>query len=240
MSRPRRLALLVVLVLLGAIAQPALAAQLAGETWTSQTYGFTVSWAGTEWQADPSGTLTAVGPERLDRLHLINGVSSLYFEGATRYEGDLSACVAAEANLLSEESGVTEIRPYVDEDGVQFVASGPDAEAAAFALTLSAPGQEIDLVDYVECRTLIPGRAVLVITLVTAPDVFKSEMAAAQPVIDSIEMGVEAPSNPLEAYGGWLAAATARPSIAGPLSGDLAFAPGQLAVARAGVDAPDA
>lgn len=50
--------------------------QLSGDEWTSPTYGFSVSWAGTDWEPDANAMLTAVGPEKLDRLHLINGVSS--------------------------------------------------------------------------------------------------------------------------------------------------------------------
>ena len=235
----RSLSALVVALLLLTSAAAELFAQIEGERWTSPTYGFSVSWAGTEWQPDPEGTLTAVGPERLDRLHLLNGVSSLYFEGATRYQGDLSACVAEEANLLAQETGVSEIRPYRDEEGVQLVADGPNSSAAAFTLTLSIGDHEVELVDYVECRTLTPGQAVLIITLVTQPPGFDQELAAAQTVIDTIELPAESPLDPLAAYGGWLAAAQERPSIAGPLSGELAFGPDTLGVERAGVDAPD-
>ncbi|HKG28191.1 MAG TPA: hypothetical protein VKB01_03580, partial [Thermomicrobiales bacterium] len=234
----RSLSALVVALLLLTSATGILA-QIEGESWTSPTYGFSVSWAGTEWQPDPEGTLTAVGPERLDRVHLLNGVSSLYFEGATRYQGDLNACVAEEANLLAQETGVSEIRPYRDEEGVQLVANGPNSSAAAFTLTLSIGDQEAELVDYVECRTLIPGQAVLVITLVTQPPVFDQELAAAQSVIDTIALPEEPSLDPLAAYGGWLAAAQERPSIAGPLTGELTFGPDALGVARAGVDAPD-
>ena len=239
MSITRSLFALVAALLLLTAAVPRIFAQIEGDTWTSPTYGFSISWAGTTWQPDPAGTLTAVGPERLDRIHLLNGVSSLYFEGATRYQGDLSACVAEEANLLSQETGVSEIRPYRDEEGVQLIADGPDSSAAAFTLTLSIGDQEVELVDYVECRTLIPGQAVLIITLVTEPDVFDEQLAAAQAVIDTIEQSEEPPLDPLAAYGGWLAAAQQRPSIAGPLSGEIAFGPGSLGVERAGVDAAD-
>jgi hypothetical protein len=235
----RTLSALVVAVLLLASAAAGILAQVEGESWTSPTYGFRISWAGTEWQPDPAGTLTAVGPERLDRIHLLNGVSSLYFEGATRYQGDLTACVAEEANLLAQETGVSEIRPYRDEEGVQLIADGPNSSAAAFTLTLSIGDQEVELVDYVECRTLIPGQAVLIITLVTEPPTFDQELAAAQTVIDTITLSEEPPLDPLAAYGGWLAAAQEQSSIAGPLSGELAFGPGSLAVERAGVDAPD-
>ena len=235
----RSLSALVVALLLLTSAAAGILAQIEGESWTSPTYGFSVSWAGTEWQPDPEGTLTAVGPERLDRVHLLNGVSSLYFEGATRYQGDLTACVAEEANLLAQETGVSEIRPYRDEEGVQLVADGPNSSAAAFTLTLSIGDQEVELVDYVECRTLIPGQAVLIITLVTQPPVFDQELAAAQTVIDTIVLAEEPPLDPLAAYGGWLAAAQERPSIAGPLSGELTFGPDSLGVERAGVDAPD-
>lgn len=239
MRLKRSLSALVVAVLLLTSGAAGIFAQIEGESWTSPTYGFSVSWAGTEWQPDPEGTLTAVGPERLDRLHLLNGVSSLYFEGATRYQGDLPACVAEEANLLAQETGVSEIRPYRDDEGVQLVADGPNSSAAAFTLTLSIGDQEVELVDYVECRTLIPGKAVLIVTLVTEPSGFVQELAAAQTVIDTIELPEEPPLDPLAAYGGWLAAAQTRPSIAGPLSGELAFGPDALGVERAGVDAPD-
>jgi hypothetical protein len=235
----RSLSALVVAVLFLTSAAAGIVAQIEGERWTSPTYGFSISWAGTEWQPDPAGTLTAVGPERLDRIHLLNGVSSLYFEGATRYQGDLTACVAEEANLLAQETGVSEIRPYRDEEGVQLIADGPNSSAAAFTLTLSIGDQEVELVDYVECRTLIPGQAVLIITLVTEPPSFDQELAAAQTVIDTVVLSEEPPLDPLAAYGGWLVAAQEQPSIAGPLSGELTFGPGSLGVERAGVDAPD-
>jgi hypothetical protein len=214
-------------------------AQVVGSAWTSPTYGFSVSWTGTDWQDDPESGLTAVGPERLDRLHLINGVSSLYFEGATRYQGGLSSCVAEEANILSQEPGVSDVRPYQDENGVQLQADGPNASAAAFNLSLDVNGQQMELVDYVECRPLIPGKAVLIITLITEPTGFDQELASAQEVIDSITLAENIPANPLEAYGGWVAKAQEQPSIAGPLSGDLFFGPGMLGLARTGVEAPD-
>ena len=235
----RRILAPVAVLLLLLAAAPGLAAQFEGESWTSPTYGFSLSWAGTDWLPQPEGTLVAVGAERLDRIHLVNGISSLYVEGATRYAGNLSSCVAEEANLLGQETGVTEIRPYRDDDGVQLVADGSDASAAAFTLTLAVGDQEVHLVDYVECRTLIPGEAVLIITLVTEPPTFRSELASAQQVIETITLGSEAPIDPLAAYGGWLAAAQARPSIAGPLSGEIAFGPELVGVERAGVDVPD-
>ena len=107
----RTLSLLLVPLLL-LLHAPFSLAQIEGETWTSPTYGFSVSWAGTNWEPDNNATLAAVGSEHLDRLHLIDGVSSLYFEGAARYEGDLLSCVGEEANLLAAEAGVSEIKPY--------------------------------------------------------------------------------------------------------------------------------
>lgn len=239
MPKARRLLAPLVALLVFASAAPGSAAQIAGETFTSPTYGFSISWAGTDWQPDPEGTLVAVGPERLDRIHLVNGTSSLYIEGATRYEGNLSSCVAEEANLLGQETGVTEIRPYRDDDGAPFVADGPDASAAAFTLTLGVGDQELELIDYVECRTLIPGEAVLIVTLVTEPALFRDEREAAQPVLDSITLGEALPPDPLMAFGGWKAAAQDQGDHVGPFSGDLTFGPDTLAVERAGVDLPD-
>lgn len=234
----RTLSLLLVPLLL-LLHAPFSLAQIEGETWTSPTYGFSVSWSGTSWEPDNNATLAAVGPEHLDRLHLIDGISSLYFEGAARYEGDLLSCVGEEANLLAEEAGVTEIKPYRLDDVADLVASGPRSEAAAFMLKLDVGGDAIDLVDYVECRELIPGEAVLVITLVSEPRTFKRELEAAQPVVDTIAFAGEQTLDPLAAYGDLISAATAAPSLAGPLSGEIESGPGVLGVKRAGVDAPD-
>lgn len=213
--------------------------QLSGDEWTSPTYGFGVSWAGTDWEPDANAMLTAVGPEKLDRLHLINGVSSLYVEGATRYEGSLPACVETEAALLAQEGGVTNIRTFEDEDGTQLIADGPNVSSRAFQLTLETGGEPLELVDYIECRVLVPGESVLIITLVAEPDNFWDEMALAQPVMDSITIPGGGPYNPLQVYGGLLEAAQSQPSVAGPRSGEVAFGPGELGVERLGVQEAD-
>ncbi|MFN8663901.1 MAG: hypothetical protein U0075_18550 [Thermomicrobiales bacterium] len=214
-------------------------AQLSGDEWTSPTYGFSVSWAGTDWEPDANAMLTAVGPEKLDRLHLINGVSSLYVEGATRYEGSLPACVETEAALLAQEAGVSNVRTFEDENGVPLIADGPNASSIAFQLTLDAGGQDLELVDYIECRVLVPGESVLIITLVAEPDNFRDQMSLAQPVIDSIEIPGGGQNSPLQAYGELLAAAQGQPSLAGPSSGEVAFGPGELGVERLGVHEAD-
>lgn len=213
--------------------------QISGDGWTSPTYGFTVSWTGTDWEPDANAMLTAVGPEKLDRLHLINGVSSLYVEGATRYEGSLPACVETEAALLAQEGGVSNIRPFEDKGGAPLVADGPNVSSRAFQLTLDSGGEDLELVDYIECRVLVPGESVLIITLVAEPDNFWDQMALSQPVMDSIVIPGGVQNTPLEVYGGLLEAAQSQPSLAGPRSGEVAFGPGELGVERLGVNEAD-
>lgn len=236
---PRSLAALLVLAMVMQAMVTGTAAQIEGSRWTAPTYGFTVSWAGTGWDADPAGTLAGVGPERLDRLHLINGVSSLYFEGATRYAGDLDACIAEEANILSREPGVSGVRPLLEHNGEPIVPLADGAIAAAFTLSLDAGGQQLELIDFLECRELIPGEAVLVITLVADAAQFESEFASAVSVAESITLAADVQLSPITAYGSLIASALAEPSLAGPESGELAFGPGTLAVSRLGVDTAD-
>ncbi|MFT4039061.1 MAG: hypothetical protein QM692_12825, partial [Thermomicrobiales bacterium] len=213
--------------------------QLSGEGWVSPTYGFSVSWAGTNWEPDANAMLTGVGPEKLDRLHLINGESSLYIEGVTRYSGNLSACIDAEAKMLGQEAGVTDLRPYIDENGSPYMADGPNGSAAAFQLTLDAGGQNIDLVDYLECRTLVPGESVLIVTLIAETPEFTRELAEIQPVLATIEIPGGGNANALEAYGRLLAAAQSQPSLTGPRAGEVAFDAGQLGAERLGVNEAD-
>jgi hypothetical protein len=139
-------------------ATPAVQSGVHGNAYISPTFGYTLSW-------DPS--IWSVKDERLlegyDGLELGTDRSNLFVEGMNDYAGDPTACVADARQQLASRQGISAIsdfqgpgRPVQDVDGaksylVGYVAKLPD-------------GSTTSIVEFVQCRTLVPGQAVLELT----------------------------------------------------------------------------
>ncbi|HEU0115652.1 MAG TPA: hypothetical protein VFQ80_13290 [Thermomicrobiales bacterium] len=133
-----------------------------GNAYISPTFGFTLAWDPKVW---------AVKDERLlqgyDGLELGTDRSNLFVEGISDYAGDPAACLADARQQISGRSGISAIsdfqgpgRPIQDTDGaksllVGYVAKLPDGSSAS-------------IVEFVQCRTLVPGQAVLELTWQTS------------------------------------------------------------------------
>lgn len=211
-----------VLALIGSMLAPALAAAQDDASWTSPTHGFSVSWDPTEWQEQTDAGLVAAGPDELDRLLLFNGAASLYVEGARRYDGVAGDCVRGELDLMAQDPAVNNVSDRTD-----LAADGPDASAGAIELTLAPPsGSPVRLVDYVFCTRNGPD-SVAIVTIVSERALFPQQLAAAQPVIDSLVLAGAEPGLaidvPVDAdtFAEWVAIGTGPAPIAGPVMGSL-------------------
>lgn len=164
-------------------------------TYTSPTYGFSVEWDEDVWTADPDGEVIDDGADGLDRLRLTHQdddgfYSSFYVEGKEDYDGDTTDCLEGEADLLSSENAVVDFAPYEDEDGDPIEGEADSGgEFAVFVATIETEdGDEVDLIEHVECQTLEEGESVVVFTLLTTEDIYEDELDAALEVIDSLEI----------------------------------------------------
>lgn len=246
----RRVPLLVVaiLALVGSLLAPALApvpaaAQDDEATWTSPTYGFSVSWDPSLWEEQADDELVAAGPDELDRLLLFNGAASLYVEGVRRYDGVAGDCVRGELDVLSQDPSISNVLDRPD-----LAADGPDASAGGIELTLTtSDGSPVRLVDYVFCMRNGPD-SVVIVTIVTERSLIAEQLAAAQPVIDSIVLagaasGLDDGGVPIDAdtFAEWVALGSASAPIAGPVAGALVPEPSaqSAALVAAGVSEAD-
>jgi hypothetical protein len=153
-----------------AAASPAAKSGVHGNAYTSPTFGYTLSW-------DPS--IWAVKAERLiegyDGLELGSDRSNVFVEGMNDYGGDVAACLADARQQIASRQGVGPIsdfqgpgRPIPDTNGaksflVGYVAKFPD-------------GSSQTIVEYVQCRTIVPGAAVLELTWQTLDTTYAQQL----------------------------------------------------------------
>ncbi|HEX5499970.1 MAG TPA: hypothetical protein VFX03_12120, partial [Thermomicrobiales bacterium] len=239
-SRARLVSVLPLLIALLVGGWAPTAAQIQGSAYTSPTYGYSVSWNPQIWTADPTATLAAAGPDALDRLLLYNNNGTLYIEGSRRYGGDPNACVAGEAQALGSESGVSGFAPLKGSNGQPIAGAQNGAAFAAFTATLTTPnGTNVDVGDYIECRTLVAGESVIVSTVVAPIDQLPQQVQMARPVIDSIALPASGQLPAPQVFANLKAEAIKQASVAGPLAGPVPLAAGTLDKILAHVDLTD-
>ena len=151
-----------------------------GNRYVSPTFGYSVSWG------DAWSVAEEFSESGFDLLELETRDGILWLEGQTDFGGDAAACLADAASSLDNEPGVENFAP-VAEDGTP-VAGGDESRAFAtysYDLTFD-DGTSAAAMAYLECRTIIPGEAVLEITHVAGSEVYAAEAAAAREVLATL------------------------------------------------------
>jgi len=217
----------VVMVVAGALDAQGAVARQSTEVYESPTYGFSVEWDPTRFEADPESQLTAVGPNQLDRLVLFGDGSTLYVEGLTNYDGVASTCADGEINALSAVEGVTDVVRLPKRD-----ADGPGAAARAMELTvIGEDGSPLRVADYVYCVSL-SDRAVAIFTLVTLAENLDAQLDLTEPIMTSLQLGKAPDSRTMtdastaadaSLLSEMLESSMSGPALAGPVSGEDAL-----------------
>lgn len=162
---------------------------LDAESYVSPTYGFELGWSGTGFDAITEEEEVNALPDdlALDRLLLFQPGAKLYIEGRNDYDGDAARCIETESDILAFHDGVSEFEPVENERGFPEAGeTGAGGEYATYRLTQEQDGETITRIAYVECRTLVEGEAVMVISLYAREASYDAGWEAATAVIDSI------------------------------------------------------
>jgi hypothetical protein len=132
---------------------------MVGTAYTSPTYGFSL-----EWDEPWLATGEEAGVER-DALVLSSGISAVRVEAGPGARGDAARCVQEATAQRRSESGVSGVGLLPGSDG-QVLRGGDRSRAyVVFGFTHTwATGETDDRVRRLECRTLVPGEAVLLIS----------------------------------------------------------------------------
>jgi hypothetical protein len=175
-ARVRIASLLAIAILLG---MPALSLSresrgLHDQAYTSPTWGYHVRWYGDEW---------AVGEESseagTDALWLSDRAGNVVgFSGVTAYGGDAATCLEQRIAELEALPGAADVEIVSDEAGTLQLQQNSWWSWAIMLVRLPTADQEqlVDHVVYLDCRTLVPGSAVLMRTLAGPVATFEASM----------------------------------------------------------------
>lgn len=158
---------------------------VVGSSWTGPSWGVGISWDPSVWTVEAEFIDTGY-----DGVQLGTPLSTVYVEAYERFGGDAAACLAdAEAEIAARE-GVTEVLPLSGRPLP--VPENVRGESALFGLTLTLEdGAVFRGVEFVECRTIIPGTTVMEITWQTITETFNQDF----PNVETLLAAITVPSN---------------------------------------------
>ena len=130
-------------------APEAQARDIAGNTYTSPRFGYSLTW-------DSSWLVMSEISEEVDRLELTNGISFASLTGSEGFGGNAQIATTIISAAFAQQDGAF--------DFVILESGGDDARhfvTASMTITFE-DGTSMALTAYVEARTLIPGEAVVI------------------------------------------------------------------------------
>ncbi|MDQ3043857.1 MAG: hypothetical protein M3R06_01720, partial [Chloroflexota bacterium] len=164
--------------------QPAADAGVDSNSYTSPTYGFTLTWNQAIW-----GVSDVVSQDGFDQLLLTNGPSSVYIEGYADGAGDPTACLTENITALREVEGVSDYTLREDSAGRPLAGGDSTRAFATYDLTYINPaGGRVGFVNFVECRALVPGESVVVVTLFVSAEDYESELPLVEDILAALTL----------------------------------------------------
>ena len=155
-----------------------------GNSYTSPDHGFSLSWDD-EWDA-----IAAIGADGYNELRLTSSTGSLTIQAGSFYDGDPDTCLQGESDYFgNDDPKIKEWAPALDADGNVITHSADRVAYGVFTLQYGSEDTGfVDLVDYIECRSLVPGETTLEILASTTPDQYEAHIAAVLDITNAIEM----------------------------------------------------
>ncbi len=152
-----------------------------GSTYVGPTYGFRVSWDKDLWSVEEEAN-----EQDYDGLQIGTDRTSVFLEGYTGFRGDADACLADAAQQLKEYDKISDFRRARGTD-LPETGGGGDAAAQLYRYTVELDdGSTADVLEYIECRTLVADEAVLEITARVGADYYEDELPAIEDLLTSL------------------------------------------------------
>src|SRR4051812_80063 len=160
---------------------------VSGSSWQGPNFGVRIHWDPAVWSVEAESI-----DEGYDGLQIGTPISTVFLEAYDGFAGDAAACLAAAEQEIRDREGISEVVPLTDRQLP--VAEDVRGAAGLFGLTATLPdGTPYRGVEYVECRTVRPGEAVLEITWQVVTQAFNEDFANVEELLAAIEMPAESP-----------------------------------------------
>jgi hypothetical protein len=161
---------------------------IVGDSWQGPNFGMRLAWDRVVWSVE--GELVE---NRYDGLQIGTPISTVFVEAYDGFEGDADACLADAERELGERESVSELQPLT---GRSLPETGAEPGAAQLfgLVATTADGSSFRAVEYVECRTLIPGSTVLELTWQTAASAYNQELPLVESLLATLKIPELAPA----------------------------------------------
>lgn len=153
-----------------------------GASWLGPTWGLGVTWDPAIWNVE-----NELLDDAYDGLQIGTPRSTVFFEAYEGFDGDAGSCLAAAEQEIRDRESVSEVarldgRPLPD------VAPGRRPHQLFGVVATMPDGALYRGVEYVECRTLVPGLAVAELTWQTAASNFNAELPLVEALLTALDL----------------------------------------------------
>ncbi len=155
----------------------ATSAQVDGTTYIDPTYGYSLSWDDGVW---------SVSDDARGDLALESDLVQVFFQSGQFYDGDAVACRDDLVQRLPNDPTVETVEPFTDGDSLESDETTRAWSTLAVGLSGSDDEDEREVVERIECRTLVPGEAVLAITWLGSLDAASEVLEGAESLLDDL------------------------------------------------------
>ncbi len=179
-----------------------------GTTYTSPQHGYSFSWNGSVWNVPAGGELSK-SDQAFDSLELDAPTGLTYIYAFDGYAGNAATCLQGESDFYAtQDPSVTGWTPAKDANGdpltevtgttsawgvfnLDFQNSDPTSAtrvATPAGTGASNASNAVPLTDYIECRTLVPGKSILIIFASASRASYNDHIDRVQTVLDTISI----------------------------------------------------
>jgi hypothetical protein len=153
---------------------------VSGNAWEGPNWGVRLTWDAAEWAVEAEQIVPGY-----DGLQIGTPRTTVFIEAYDGYGGDADACLADAEQEIRQREGVSEVVPLANRPlPVPEEARGP---AQLFGVTAAlVDGTTYRGVEYVECRTVVPGTAVVEITWQAVVSVFNQDLPLVTDLLASL------------------------------------------------------
>jgi hypothetical protein len=161
-----------------------------GTTYTSPSFGFSVSWDGAVWTVPEDAEYSEPG---YDSLQLIAPTGPVWISGWQAYDGNAATCLAGEQTYYNDpEAGISDWQVAVDANGVELTGTTDTSAWGVFTNVYTDPDNPsappVNYVDYIECVSLGDGESVVIFYTFAERDAYNDHIGNVLTLIESLEL----------------------------------------------------
>ena len=166
-----------------------IAAGVNGDSYVGPTFGVAIEWDGDVWEVEDER-----GAEDYDALQLGTPRSTVFLKAYPRFSGDAADCLADATDEIADRNNVSGVATARRLDPPVPTDEAGEAALLIYDLELDN-GETVEVVEYVECRTVTPGESVVEITWQVGADDYEDELPLVEDLLATIELPDSATAN---------------------------------------------